>query len=63
MRRSYNGMAWSHDEDVYYLSYSQHKMVWAFSFDVAKGQLGPRRAFVTTPPSSGVPDGAVDVEG
>lgn len=60
----HNGMAWSPDESVFYLSHSQRRTVFAFSFDRTSGRLTGRRQFVQIPPALGVPDGAaVDEEG
>lgn len=60
----HNGMAWSADEQVFYLSHSKQGTVFAFPFDRVAGSLGERRGFVTIPKAQGVPDGAaVDVEG
>ena len=60
----HNGMAWSADGTVFYLSHSQDRTVFAFAFDAATGRLGARRRFVTASPDEGIPDGAaVDAEG
>ncbi len=58
----HNGMAWSPDGSTFYLSHSYRGDVYAFLFDAATGQLGPRRTFTRV--QGGIPDGAaVDCEG
>ena len=58
----HNGMAWSPDGSTFYLSHSYRGEVFAFAFDAAGGQLGPRRPFTFV--EGGIPDGAaVDCEG
>ena len=60
----HNGMAWSRDETVFYLSHSHLCTVFAYPFDVTSGALGAPGIFVATPQDYGIPDGAaVDVEG
>lgn len=60
----HNGMAWSPDGGVFYLSHSQRRRVFAFAFDAHDGRLGERRDFATIPESLGLPDGAaMDTEG
>ena len=70
----HNGMAWSADEQVFYLSHSQHGTVFTFQFNRVAGRLGERRAFVTIPKAQGCamhgssrlrryrPDGTLDRE-
>ena len=59
----HNGMAWSQDNRVFYLSHSQKKEIFAFDFEPERGGLGTRRVFATVT-GDGVPDGAaVDSEG
>ncbi|CAN7603457.1 SMP-30/gluconolactonase/LRE family protein [Caballeronia sp. LjRoot29] len=60
----HNGMAWSPDGNLFYLSHSQTKEVLAFPFDPINGRLGTRDLFVRISPMLGLPDGAaVDSEG
>ncbi len=60
----HNGMAWSPDGKLMYLSHSNERVVYALPFDVDAGHLGPHREFVTIPEGAGIPDGAaVDEEG
>ncbi len=60
----HNGMAWSPDESLFYLSHSQAATVHAFAFDAAAGRLGPRALFAAIEQGVGIPDGAaVDAEG
>ncbi len=60
----HNGMAWSPDGTLFYLSHSWQQTVFAFPFDAASGRLGSRRVFVEVPEALGLPDGAaVDEEG
>ena len=61
--RCHNGMGWSPDGTVFYLSHSQERTVFAFPFDAAAGTLGQRRVFARIA-SHAIPDGAaVDAEG
>lgn len=60
----HNGMAWSPDETLFYLSHSRTQTIFAFPYDVTSGRLGTRRVFATIPEALGLPDGAaVDEEG
>ena len=60
----HNGMAWSPDGALFYLSHSWQQTVFVFPFDAASGRLGERRVFVEIPKPLGLPDGAaVDEEG
>lgn len=54
----HNGMGWSPDGGTFYLAHSEEHTVFAIPFDLASGQLGPRRAFVRLPDGKPVPDGA-----
>ena len=54
----HNGMAWSKDEDTFYLSHSYNGTVFAFLFDGETGALGERRPFAVIPKEIGIPDGA-----
>jgi sugar lactone lactonase YvrE len=60
----HNGMAWSRDENLFYLSHSRAGEVFACTFDARHGQLGPCKLFAKIAGSDGIPDGAaVDTEG
>ncbi len=60
----HNGMAWSPDGSVFYLSHSNQRKIFTIAFDSASGRLGPRQVFAEIPEALGLPDGAaVDVEG
>ncbi len=60
----HNGMAWSPDGRVFYLSHSNRREILAHEFDPANGRIGPRRRFAEIPEALGLPDGAaVDTEG
>lgn len=54
----HNGMAWSADGRVFYLSHSQRQDVFAYAFDAETGRLGERRLFARVPAALGLPDGA-----
>lgn len=59
----HNGMAWSPDEQQFYLAHSTEKIVYRHQFDVASGLLGAGQVFVAFD-GEGIPDGAaVDEEG
>jgi len=61
-----NGLAWSPEGNVMYLSDSHPnvQLVWAFDFDIATGTPHNRRVFVDMNQYPGRPDGAaVDVDG
>lgn len=60
----HNGMAWSGDGRVFYLSHSQRREVFAYAFDPTSGRLGLRELFARIPEGIGLPDGAaVDSHG
>ena len=60
----HNGMAWSPNERLYYLSHSRRREIHAFEYDATSGSLGARRPFAAVSLSDGIPDGAaVDAEG
>ena len=64
--RTTNGLAFSPDGRILYVSDSHPavRAVWAFDADVSRGALSGRRVFVDTRALAGRPDGAcVDVEG
>ena len=59
-----NGLAWSPDGRTLYHSDSRAGAIWRHAHDMATGEIGPRRPFVTMQPDWGRPDGgAVDAEG
>ncbi len=68
-----NGLAWSPDARTMYCSDTKAHAIYAFDFDAATGNIGPRRVFARFPVKGadqdlgtygGRPDGAaVDVEG
>jgi sugar lactone lactonase YvrE len=60
----HNGMAWSGDNRVFYLSHSNRQEVFAYAFDPESGRLGARKLFTQVPKRLGLPDGAaVDADG
>ena len=59
-----NGMAWSVDESVFYLSHSYARKVFAFPYDKQTGTLGNRTEFIPFVSEDGIPDGAaIDSQG
>lgn len=59
-----NGMGWSPDNTVMYVTDSPRKVIYAYDFDAATGALAHRRPFIHSPDEAGVPDGlTVDSEG
>jgi L-arabinonolactonase len=59
-----NGIGWSPDQRTLYFTDSPRKVIYAYDFDPATGEIGNRRRFISTPDEAGVPDGlAVDSEG
>ncbi|MGH8200418.1 MAG: SMP-30/gluconolactonase/LRE family protein [Steroidobacteraceae bacterium] len=60
----HNGMAWSRENNLFYLTHSCTGEVFAYTFDARHGELGPRKLFAKVASSDGIPDGAaVDAEG
>ena len=60
----HNGMAWSPDGRVFFLSHSLRHEILAHDFDPADGRVGQPRRFAQLAEGSGLPDGAaVDAEG
>ena len=60
----HNGMAWSPDGRLFYLSHSQRREVFAYAVDPQSGRLGDRDLFAQIPDALGLPDGAaVDSDG
>ncbi len=59
-----NGIGWSPDNRTMYFTDSAPRMIYAYDFDPATGDIANRRPFVHTPDEPGVPDGlTVDSEG
>jgi len=59
-----NGLAWSPDDRVLYFADSHRKLIYAYAFDLAAGEIRDRHVFADTGMRPGVPDGAaVDAEG
>lgn len=61
-----NGIDWSPDWRTMYLTDTRRRSIYAYDFDLARGEIANRRALIKTPddPAQGVPDGlVVDVEG
>jgi L-arabinonolactonase len=59
-----NGIAWSPDDRTMYYADSRALTVWAYDFDLARGEIGNRRAFISTRGLGGRVDGAtVDADG
>lgn len=59
-----NGLAFSPDHRTLYWADTPEHVVWAFDFDLERGELGARRVFHQFPLGQGRPDGAsVDEEG
>lgn len=54
----HNGMAWSANGRLFYLSHSYRRDVFVFEFDSERGTLGEHRLFARTPEAHGIPDGA-----
>ena len=61
-----NGLAWSPDGSVMYFTNSPNRVIWAYDYDIATGNISGRRDFAVIPeaPGRGTGDGAtVDAEG
>ena len=59
----HNGMAWSADCRMFYLSHSEEREISIFEVSV-QGHIGKRRTFATVPEALGLPDGAaIDTKG
>lgn len=62
--RCSNGLGWSPDGRIMYVTDSMVGTIWAFDFDEVNGGLSAQRVFAQWSLSDGVPDGlAVDEEG
>ncbi len=60
----HNGMAWSADGRIFFLSHSYTREIIAFDYDMDGGGLSNRRVFATIPQGLGIPDGAaIDSDG
>jgi sugar lactone lactonase YvrE len=53
-----NGMAFSPDDRLMYIADSRREIVWAYAFELAGGELGERRRFISTEDVPGRVDGA-----
>lgn len=59
-----NGLGWSPDGRVFYLTDSPAKTIWAYDFDEEAGEISGRRVFADLSSGDAFPDGlAVDAEG
>ncbi len=59
-----NGLGWSPDDCLMYLTDSQLRKIFVYDFDVESGSIANRRTFVEVPESEGVPDGlTIDADG
>jgi sugar lactone lactonase YvrE len=59
-----NGLGWSPDGRIFYLTDSGEKKIYAYDFEVATGELSNRRVFVDLSDRDPTPDGlTVDEEG
>jgi sugar lactone lactonase YvrE len=62
--RCSNGLGWSPDGRIMYVTDSTVGTIWVFDFDGLNGALSAQRVFAQWPISEGVPDGlAVDEDG
>ena len=60
----HNGMAWSPDGRIFYLSHSYERRIFAHPYDPQTGHMGAGKLLATLTAAEGIPDGAaVDVEG
>ncbi|MBA3822535.1 MAG: SMP-30/gluconolactonase/LRE family protein [Ktedonobacterales bacterium] len=59
-----NGLGWSPDNRTMYFTDSWQRIIFAYDFDAASGQISHRRPFILVPEGKGLPDGlAIDAEG
>lgn len=59
-----NGLGWSPDGMTMYLVDTTPRVIWAFEYDPARGEVGAGHRWVICPETDGRPDGlAVDAEG
>ncbi len=60
----HNGIAWSPDGSVMYLSHSQSGTIYQYAYDLPSGRMSDKQIFAEIPKEQGVPDGAaVDTDG
>jgi len=59
-----NGLGWSPDDRTFYFTDSAKRLIYAYDFDLTRGEIANRRLFANIPEATGTPDGlAVDSEG
>lgn len=59
-----NGMGWSSDNETFYFIDSLNYVVWAFDYNLQRGEISNQREFYRFLPDEGIPDGmCVDTEG
>lgn len=59
-----NGIGWSPDNRIMYFTDTMVRTIWAYEYDVTRGDLGQRRVFAWLDAHDGLPDGlTVDAEG
>jgi sugar lactone lactonase YvrE len=59
-----NGMGWSPDRKIMYLTDTKRKLIYAYDYDLERGAIDHRRIFVDTSNYPGLPDGiSVDTQG
>ena len=59
-----NGLAWNHDNKVFYYIDTPSQQVIAFDFEAENGEITNRRTVIQIPETEGLPDGmAIDKEG
>jgi sugar lactone lactonase YvrE len=59
-----NGPCWSPDGRTFYFTDTGRKLIWAYDYDTATGDVRSRRVFTSFADQRGLPDGAtVDSEG
>ena len=60
----HNGFAWNRNGSEFLLAHSRDRRIYAFEFNVERGELGRKRVFAEIPKDLGVPDGgAFDEQG
>jgi sugar lactone lactonase YvrE len=59
-----NGMGWSSDNETFYFIDSLDYVVWAFDYNLQRGEISNQREFYRFLPANGIPDGmCVDTKG
>lgn len=59
-----NGLGWSPDDKTFYFTDSAKRLIYAYDFDLARGEIANRRVFASIPEATGTPDGlTVDSQG